>query len=46
MFWEAFSDDKKGPCYILEDETKAEKAACKNDLEARNAIREASNHAE
>ena len=39
MFWGAFSYDKKGPCYIQEDETKAEKLACKVELNRRNALR-------
>ena len=39
MFWGSFTYDKKGPCYIWEEETKAEKAASKKDLDARNAAR-------
>ena len=36
MFWGSFSYYKKGPCYIQELETAAEKRALKKDLEERN----------
>jgi hypothetical protein len=39
MFWGAFLYDKKGPCHVWEDETKAEKLACKVELDRRNALR-------
>ena len=39
MFQGAFSYDKKGPCYIQEDETKAKKLACKVELNRRNTLR-------
>ena len=35
----AFSYNKKGPCHIWEDKTKAEKLACKVELDRRNALR-------
>jgi parvulin-like peptidyl-prolyl isomerase len=36
MFWGSFSYYKKGPCYIWEPETAAEKKASKKDLDNRN----------
>ena len=39
MWWSCFSYDKKGLFWIWQKETKEEKAACKADLEARNAAR-------
>ena len=38
MFWGCFSYDKKGPCFIWEDETTTEKEAAKKDLKARNDV--------
>ena len=37
MFWGCFSYDQKGPCYIWEDKTPAEKKEAKKWLEERNA---------
>jgi hypothetical protein len=39
MWWSCFSYYAKGPYYIWEPETKAEKKACLADLAARNAAR-------
>ena len=39
MWWSCFSYDEKGPYYIWEDETPAEKRMCKADLASRNAER-------
>ncbi len=36
MWWSCFSWDSKGPYHIWEKETKAEKEACKIDIETRN----------
>jgi RNA:NAD 2'-phosphotransferase (TPT1/KptA family) len=36
MWWSCFSYDKKGPYYIWEVETKAEKKAMEMDLKERN----------
>jgi hypothetical protein len=40
MFWGSFTYEKKGPCHIWEAETAQEKRARKEDLDARNALRE------
>jgi hypothetical protein len=40
MFWGAFSYDKKGPCWIWEDETAAEKKFAIAELKRMNALRE------
>jgi len=39
MWWSCFSYNKKGPYHIWSPETKAEKEACKKDLDARNTAR-------
>ncbi len=39
MWWSCFTQYKKGPYYIQEKETIAEKRECKKDLAARNAAR-------
>jgi hypothetical protein len=39
MWWSCFSWHAKGPYYIWEEETKAEKAACKQDIIDRNTER-------
>jgi hypothetical protein len=39
MWWSCFSYNKKGPYHIWSLETKAEKEACKKDLDTRNAAR-------
>jgi transposase len=36
MFWGCFSYDKKGPCHVWEDETKAERAQADKWLEDKN----------
>ena len=36
MWWSCFSFDKKGPYYIWEQETKAERKEIEADLKARN----------
>jgi hypothetical protein len=40
MFWGCFMYKKKGPCHIWEAKTAQEKQARKEDLDARNALRE------
>ena len=40
MFWGCFSYNKKGPCHVWEAKTAQEKRARKEDLDARNALRE------
>lgn len=40
MFQGAFTQDKKGPCYIQKDKTAAEKKACVVALAKMNAKRE------
>ena len=40
MFWGCFSYDKKGPCYIWEEETKKQKKEAEDWIEAQNKILE------
>ncbi len=39
MWWSAFLYDEKGPYHIWEKETKEEKAACRIDIDTRNAAK-------